>query len=329
MASSLLDFTAPAPATADAWTPPAVPARDGPTEQWAIGQHISPQEIEDGRKASVEEERLVKSAYPTPSKEVLDWVLERYVKPHQDSARAEAAVYHGDVGGLGSGVVPATFSGQSPVSSVFSNHNRLAVRPQTAPPLDIRPAFADDDEFTNALAVVGRHTQDLSLGADRPRPPSLPGLERTGRVGKGERERMASVRQYDSIIEDAARAAHIDPDYLRAMIRAESSGDVNAMSGAGALGVMQFIPSTARDYGLRVDGEVDERTDPERAIPAGARYFADLLKVYKDYDLAVAAYNAGPGAVDKYHGVPPFRETQNHVRVVREYYDNFRHGRDK
>jgi len=139
---------------------------------------------------------------------------------------------------------------------------------------------------------------------------------------------MASVRQFDTIIDTAALEAGVDADYIRAMMRAESSGNPDAVSPAGAVGLMQFIPSTAREYGLRVDGEVDERRDPAKAIPAAARYFADLLARYDgNHDLAVAAYNAGPGAVDKYGGVPPYRETQNHVRVVRGYYDNFRGGK--
>jgi len=139
---------------------------------------------------------------------------------------------------------------------------------------------------------------------------------------------MANVRQWDNYIEQAASATGVDSNYIRAMMRAESSGDPNALSSAGALGLMQFIPSTAREYGLRVDGEIDERRDPKKAIMAGARYFADLLERYDgDHDLAVAAYNAGPGAVDKYGAIPPFAETQNHVRVVRSYYDNFRRDR--
>lgn len=145
--------------------------------------------------------------------------------------------------------------------------------------------------------------------------------------GRGipERERMASVRRYDRIVESAAKHYDVDPDLVRAMIRAESSGIPTAASPAGAVGLMQIIPDTARELGLRVDDEIDERVDPGKNIWAGTRYIAQLLKRYDgDWDKAIAAYNAGPGAVDKYGGIPPFEETRVYVPRVRGYYDSFR-----
>jgi len=276
----------------------------GGVDEWALEQHVNPKEAQDGYLAAREEERLVKSTVQPISNDVLDWVHSQYVEPSQS---VQPASYR-----------PSLASGRP--------------APRSAPGPDIRSLYRDKDEFESVISAVGHSKDPLSLDPFGS-VPKLPGFNRpsipSGRKpGRGESARMASVRQFDTIIDTAALEAGVDADYIRAMMRAESSGNPDAVSPAGAVGLMQFIPSTAREYGLRVDGEVDERRDPAKAIPAAARYFADLLARYDgNHDLAVAAYNAGPGAVDKYGGVPPYRETQNHVRVVRGYYDNFRGGK--
>jgi soluble lytic murein transglycosylase-like protein len=104
---------------------------------------------------------------------------------------------------------------------------------------------------------------------------------------------------------------------IRSVVRAESNFNANAVSPKGALGLMQLMPGTARELGA-------DPTVPEQNVDAGTRYLRDLLIRYEGSDdqvaRAVAAYNAGPGAVDKYKGVPPYLETQSYVRrVLREY----------
>ena len=111
----------------------------------------------------------------------------------------------------------------------------------------------------------------------------------------------------DELIENAARKYGLPPAFVRAVVAAESGNHPDAVSPKGAIGLMQLMPSTARDLGA----------DPrivEQNIDAGTRYLRDLLLKYdaRAYH-ALAAYNAGPGAVDKYHGVPPYRETQNYI----------------
>ncbi len=100
---------------------------------------------------------------------------------------------------------------------------------------------------------------------------------------------------------------------VRSIVKAESNGNPKAVSPKGAIGLMQLMPGTARDLGA------DPRI-PEQNVDAGTRYLKGLLAKYEDKDdqvaRAVAAYNAGPGAVDKYKGVPPYRETQTYVRRV-------------
>ncbi len=113
-----------------------------------------------------------------------------------------------------------------------------------------------------------------------------------------------------------AGAQHnIDEDLLASVVRAESGGQVRAVSRAGARGLMQLMPGTASAMG------VDDAFRPEQNISGGTAYLDSLLTRYHDnVALALAAYNAGPGAVDKYHGVPPYRETREYVaRVIREF----------
>jgi soluble lytic murein transglycosylase-like protein len=113
----------------------------------------------------------------------------------------------------------------------------------------------------------------------------------------------------------AGAAHHIDEDLLASVVRAESGGQVKAVSRTGAKGLMQLMPGTASAMG------VDDAFKPEQNIAGGTAYLDSLLTRYHDnVALALAAYNAGPGAVDKYHGIPPYRETREYVaRVIREF----------
>jgi hypothetical protein len=108
---------------------------------------------------------------------------------------------------------------------------------------------------------------------------------------------------------------NIDEDLLASVVRAESGGQVRAVSRTGARGLMQLMPGTASAMG------VDDAFRPEQNISGGTAYLDSLLTRYHDnVALALAAYNAGPRAVDKYHGVPPYRETREYVaRVIREF----------
>ena len=113
----------------------------------------------------------------------------------------------------------------------------------------------------------------------------------------------------------AGTTYNLDADLLASVVRAESAGHPHAVSRAGAQGLMQLMPGTASDLG------VADTFAPKQNIQGGTAYLDWLLKRYKDnLKLALAAYNAGPAAVDRWHGVPPYRETQLYVaRVIREY----------
>jgi soluble lytic murein transglycosylase-like protein len=119
---------------------------------------------------------------------------------------------------------------------------------------------------------------------------------------------------YDAQITAAATKYGIDPALLKGLIRQESNFNASAQSGAGAQGLTQLMPGTAASLG------VTDPTDPAQAIDGGAKYLKQQLDRFGgDPSKALAAYNAGPGAVAKYGGVPPYAETQNYVQKVLGY----------
>lgn len=116
---------------------------------------------------------------------------------------------------------------------------------------------------------------------------------------------------YEMLIQEAAALYQMDPAFVRAVVRAESAFDPMAVSTAGAQGLMQLMPDLSEELG------VTDPFDPRENIFAGARYLAWLLDTHNgDEVLALASYNAGPGAVAQYSGVPPFAETQQYVRTI-------------
>ncbi len=127
------------------------------------------------------------------------------------------------------------------------------------------------------------------------------------------------IRHYDKIIADAAGKFNLDVALIKAVIKAESNFNHHAVSRAGAKGLMQLMPQTASAL------KVDDVFHPGDNIEGGARYLRYLLNLYRgNLTLALAAYNAGEGAVAKYnYGVPPYRETQNYIRRVLAFYESF------
>ncbi len=120
-------------------------------------------------------------------------------------------------------------------------------------------------------------------------------------------------------IDAGARAARLDPALVAAVVQTESGGDPSARSAAGAEGVMQLMPATARALG------VADPYDPVQNVRAGAAYLRTLIDRFGDLTSAIAAYNAGPGAVARYGGVPPYAETRAYVeRVLDAYRSNLR-----
>ena len=122
---------------------------------------------------------------------------------------------------------------------------------------------------------------------------------------------------FDQLIRHAAQQHGISEGLIKAVMHTESGFNINARSPVGAQGLMQLMPATARRF------NVSNAYDPQQNILGGAKYLSWLLKRFNgNTQLAVAAYNAGEGNVDKYGGVPPFRETQDYVRRVTSRYQN-------
>jgi soluble lytic murein transglycosylase-like protein len=125
--------------------------------------------------------------------------------------------------------------------------------------------------------------------------------------------------QIDALVQQNAATWQVDPALVKAVIANESGFNANATSKVGAQGLMQLMPETASSLGVR------DAYDPAQNVAGGTRYLKGLLDRFNgDEKLAVAAYNAGPNAVEKYGGVPPYAETQNYVQNVLSSYDRYR-----
>lgn len=122
-------------------------------------------------------------------------------------------------------------------------------------------------------------------------------------------------KKYTPLINSLARKYHLDAALVHAIVTMESSYDPRALSKKGAVGLMQLMPATAKRYG------VSDRENPEQNVTGGVRYLRDLLIQFRSVSLALAAYNAGEGAVQRYgNTIPPFPETQRYVHKVLTHY---------
>lgn len=140
----------------------------------------------------------------------------------------------------------------------------------------------------------------------------------TASVSEGQ-QAGAGTGAYDSMIEQAAARNGIDPALLHGLIQQESGYDPNSRSSAGAMGLTQLMPQTASSLG------VANPMDPAESIEGGARYLGQLMREFSGNTTdALAAYNAGPGAVKQYGGVPPYAETQSYVTKVMGYAEAWR-----
>jgi len=129
-------------------------------------------------------------------------------------------------------------------------------------------------------------------------------------------------RYYAGAINQIAGHYGLDPNLMHAVISAESGYNPNAVSPAGAMGIMQLMPATAQRFG------VADPYDPVANMHGGARYLRFLINLFNDLNLALAAYNAGENAVARYgNSIPPYGETQTYVTRVRQFYDHYRISR--
>ncbi len=183
----------------------------------------------------------------------------------------------------------------------------------TAP--DTAPAFAKALTTAQALPPITGPTH-LPGGSSVPAPPASLGPLPPLPVAPGAANVIAlphtASADVDGIIQKYAAQNGLEPALVRAVIKTESDGNPRCVSRAGAMGLMQLMPANVKEAGIA------DPFDPEQNIAAGTKQLAGLMAQYRgNLDLALAGYNAGPGNVHKYGGVPPFTETQNYIRRVR------------
>jgi soluble lytic murein transglycosylase-like protein len=164
--------------------------------------------------------------------------------------------------------------------------------------------YVDDEGVLHLTNVPSNHNAKYVLILKEKRIILRPGID---------------VNKFDQIIINAANKHKIDPALIKAVIKAESNFNHQAVSTVGAQGLMQLMPATASQL------QVEDVFHPEKNIEGGVRYLRYLLNIYGgNLSLALAAYNAGEGAVAKYHNqVPPYRETKNYVNRVLSFYNSF------
>ena len=191
------------------------------------------------------------------------------------------------------------------------------------------PAYADiyrckrsdgTHHYTN-IREPGRRCELVVRGSKKSRPSTSARKKGTGtKASSRSRPRdPARYSRYDGLIDEAARLYQLPESFIRAVMRVESDFNVMVVSRAGAMGLMQLMPKTARSMG------VSDPFDARQNIHGGARYLRILANRFKgDLVLTVAAYNAGEGAVQKYNGIPPYKETQRYVRRVLKHYYAYR-----
>lgn len=160
-----------------------------------------------------------------------------------------------------------------------------------------------------AGGMIGRVAGGLSPLAPFGPSTSVPGLNQAPAGG---------VSAFRPLIEREAQSAGIDADLLHALIQAESGGNPMAVSSAGAQGLTQLMPGTARGLG------VTDPFNPEQSVRGGARYLGQMLRQFPTVEQALAAYNAGPGRVARAGGIPANRETPEYVRRVMETWQNLK-----
>ncbi len=192
---------------------------------------------------------------------------------------------------------------------IYVGNGKMIDAPRTGKTVGVHPLWGTPSSIRRVTPAV-----DEAAGAT-----VASGVSGTGALGRVSAATAGSVTgPYAALFTAAGRRHGVDASLLSAVAKAESGYNPRAVSGAGARGLMQLMPGTARSLGV-------DAYNPAEAVDGAARLLKDLLSQFGGrVDLALAGYNAGPGAVRKYGGIPPYSETQTYVRRVLEYQEALR-----
>jgi hypothetical protein len=193
----------------------------------------------------------------------------------------------------------------SPVNhiGIYMGNNKMIVAPHKGDVVKIQEVYKTPTAIRRILPTgAASVASTMSVAASRPASLGTGGINGALPASTPYREQFVA----------AGRKYGVSPRLLAAVAKAESGFNPSAVSGAGARGLMQIMPSTARGLGI-------DPMNPVQAINGAAKLLSSHLRRFGSTELALAAYNAGPGAVAKYNGIPPYRETQNYVPKVLRY----------
>lgn len=166
--------------------------------------------------------------------------------------------------------------------------------------------------FASLQATLAR-IQDIRNRFEPPAGPAVPENGFEDALQQAQRTRAQRSDILDLIRQESANQS-MDPNLIEAVVQAESGFNPGAVSPAGALGLMQLMPGTADDLG------VSNPLDPQQNVRGGVKYLKQMIGRFNSLPLGLAAYNAGPGAVEKHHGIPPYAETKAYVsKIIRQY----------